>query len=54
MSKRKRLSAEDAIQNILQFVNEDSDDETSDLEDLYGEEEFVADESVEGNENADT
>ena len=33
---RKRISGEEAIQNILQFVEEESGDEESDLNELYG------------------
>ena len=36
MSKRSRISAEDAIANILNFVD-DSDDESNDLAELNGE-----------------
>lgn len=36
MSKRRRISAEDAIANILNFV-ENSDDESNDLAELNGE-----------------
>ena len=35
---RKRISGEEAIQNILQFVEEESGDEESDLDELYGDE----------------
>ena len=35
-NKRKRISAEDAVQNILKFIEEESGDEDSELEDLYG------------------
>ena len=38
MSKRKRTSAELAIDNILNFVYENSGDEESDLDDLCGDE----------------
>ena len=40
--KRKRISAEDAIANIMRFVEEDEEDEEEDdgLEELYGEEEL--------------
>ena len=40
MSKRKRLSADQALQNILQFVYEDSDEEESDMGELYAEEDY--------------
>ena len=40
MSKRKRISADQAVQNILQFVYEDSDEEKSDMDQLYAEEDF--------------
>ena len=40
MSKRKRISAELTIDNILNFVYENSGDEESDLDDLYGDEDF--------------
>ena len=40
MLKRKRISAELAIDNILNFVYENSGDEESDLDDLYGDEDF--------------
>ena len=35
---RKRISGEEAIQNILQYVEEVSGDEESDLDELYGDE----------------
>ena len=35
---KKRISGEEAIQNILQFVEEESGDEESDLDELYGDE----------------
>ena len=35
---RKCISGEEAIQNILQFVEEESGDEESDLDELYGDE----------------
>ena len=35
---RKRISGEEAIQNILLFVEEESGDEESDLDELYGDE----------------
>ena len=35
---RKSISGEEAIQNILQFVEEESGDEESDLDELYGDE----------------
>ena len=35
---RKHISGEEAIQNILQFVEEESGDEESDLDELYGDE----------------
>ena len=35
---RKRISGEEAIQNILQFVEEESGDEESDLDEQYGDE----------------
>ena len=35
-NKRKRISEEDAVQNILKFIEEESGDEDSELEDLYG------------------
>ena len=35
---RKFISGEEAIQNILQFVEEESGDEESDLDELYGDE----------------
>ena len=40
MSKRKRISADQALQNILQFVYEDSDEEESDMGELYADEDF--------------
>ena len=40
MSKRKRIFADQALQNILQFVYEDSDEEESDMDELYAEEDF--------------
>ena len=40
MAKRKRISADQAIQNILQFVYEDSDEEESDTDELYAAEYF--------------
>ena len=40
MSKRKPISAELAIDNILNFVYENSGDKESDLDDLYGDEDF--------------
>ena len=36
--KRQRISAEDAVQNILQFIEEKSGDEDSDLDELYSDE----------------
>ena len=47
MSKRKRISAELAIDNILNFVYENSGDEKSDLDDLYGDEDFNVSTEVE-------
>ena len=47
MSKRKRISAELAIDNILNFVYENSGDEESDLDDLYGDEDFNVSTEVE-------
>ena len=44
MSKRKRISAELAIDN---FVYENSGDEESDLDDLYGDEDFNVSTEVE-------
>lgn len=39
MSKRNRISSEEVIENILKFVEDDSDDEDGDdLVDLLGEE----------------
>ena len=38
---RKRISGEEAIQNILQFVEEESGDEESNLDELYGDENEV-------------
>ena len=38
--KQKRISADQALQNILQFVYEDSDEEESDMDELYAEEDF--------------
>ena len=35
---RKRISGEETIQNILQFLEEESGDEESDLDELYGDE----------------
>ena len=35
---RKRISGEEAIQNMLQFVEEESGDEESDLDELYRDE----------------
>lgn len=35
MAKRK-ISADEAIKDILQFVEEDSDDEENDLDELVG------------------
>ena len=47
MSKRKRISGELAIDNILNFVYENSGDEESDLDDLYGDEDFNVSTEVE-------
>ena len=47
MSKRKRIFAELAIDNILNFVYENSGDEESDLDDLYGDEDFNVSTEVE-------
>ena len=47
MPKRKRISAELAIDNILNFVYENSGDEESDLDDLYGDEDFNVSTEVE-------
>ena len=47
MSKRKQISAELAIDNILNFVYENSGDEESDLDDLYGDEDFNVSTEVE-------
>ena len=47
MSKRKRISAELAIDNFLNFVYENSGDEESDLDDLYGDEDFNVSTEVE-------
>ena len=38
VKNRKRISGEEAIQNILQFVEEESGDEQSDLDELCGDE----------------
>ena len=35
---RKHISGEEAVQNILQFVEEESGDDESDLDELYGDE----------------
>ena len=40
MSKRKRISADQALQNVLQLFYEDSDEEESDMDELYAEEDF--------------
>ena len=40
MLKRKRISADQALQNILQFVYENSDKEESDMDELYAEEDL--------------
>ena len=47
MSKRKRISAQLAIDNILNFVYENSGDEESDSDDLYGDEDFNVSTEVE-------
>ena len=47
MSKRKRISAELAIDNTLNFFYENSGDEESDLDDLYGDEDFNVSTEVE-------
>ena len=41
-NNRKRISGEEAIQNILQFVEEESGDEESDLDVLYGDENEIS------------
>lgn len=46
MSKRKSISADQAVQNILQFVYEESDEEESDMEELYGDEDFLDENSI--------
>ena len=38
MSKRKNVSSEEAIADILKFVDHDDSSDESDLEELYGEE----------------
>ena len=38
--QNKKESTDQAVQNILQFVYEDSDEEESDMDELYAEEDF--------------
>ena len=40
MSKRKRISADQALRNILQFLYDDGDEEESDMDELCAEEDF--------------
>ena len=47
------MSADEAIQDILNFVYEDSEDEESDLDELYSEEEKSTDGDIEENSESD-
>ena len=50
----KRISAEEAIADILDFVNEASDEEESDIEELYGEENLNGDNANERNSDVES
>ena len=41
MSKRKKISSEEAVEDILKFVYEESGDEDSKLDELYGDDEDI-------------
>ena len=40
MSKRKKISSEEAVEDILKFVYEENGDEDGKLEELYGDEDI--------------
>ena len=54
MSKRKNISAEEALEDLLKFVYDESGDEDSELDELYGDDDDDEDIDININNDSDT